>query len=203
MIISCVNEKNQNKTNGDTSLNKTENVLNINKEDFEIVETFDIFEKNMFINISPDPEFYRNNNEFTFNELFLDNSIGKGIPQKRIIVKNDEVEIEYYPDDYSINGIYIIQFVTLKTKNDKYFLGDFFGKTPKEVVKTITNIPDYWSGKVGNFYGWPEEEIFKVVMDVPVNWSGEISYHSEGFYYFVNLSFKNGIVNGIKYGQSI
>lgn len=207
MIFSCKNEKNQNNTYEESPLNNVENVivengLNTNKEDFEIIETFDIFEKDMFINIFSDPEIYKNNNEFTFNEYFPD-FIEKETPRKYIEVKNNEIEIVYYPHDFSINGTYIIQFVTLKTRNDKYFLGDFFGKTPIEIVKTITNIPYYWSGKVGNFYGWTEEEIFKAITDVPVNWSGEISYVSEGFRYFVNLSFENGIVTGIGYGRNI
>jgi hypothetical protein len=167
--FSCKNNKNTDKTVFDAVPESTE--INMN------IEKIDIFENDMFINIFSEPELYKNNAAFSFNEYFP-NFIHKGTPEKYIEVENDEIKIVYYPHDFSLNGNYIIQFVTLKKRNDKYFLGSFFGRTSEEILQIITNIPNYTE-------------------------SGQISYVSTGYIYFVTFMFINGEINKIIYGHNI
>ena len=150
---------------------KTEN------RDIEPVYESNIFENDLFLNISKEPEFYQNNILFTFNEYFPE-FIHKGTPEKYIKVENDEIEIVYYPDNFSLNGKYIIQFVTLKKFTNKYCFGNLFGKSSEEIL----NLFPY------NKFGLR---------------GGEISYNSDGYINFVVFKIKNNIVYSISYGENI
>jgi len=109
------------------------NFVNTTEAETEIIEPFDVFKEDMFINISPDPEIYRNNSNFLFEEKIYDINLAKGWPLKEIIVEDDIIIIHYFPiDRYNIDSLYTIQEVTLKKRNDVYFLGNLFGKTPLE-----------------------------------------------------------------------
>jgi len=188
--FSCKNNKNTDKTVLDAVPESAEiniiieettpnDVIDKNKVKVENmnIEKIDIFENDMFINIFSEPELYKNNADFSFNEYFPD-YIHKGTPEKYIEVENDEIKIVYYPHNFSLDGNYIIQFVTLKKRNDKYFLGNFFGRTPEEILQIVTNIPNY----IG---------------------SGQITYSSTGYIYFVTFMFINGEINKIIYGENI
>jgi hypothetical protein len=175
ILMSCKNTKNTDKTVLDAVSESTE--INIFIEETAPNEVIDIFENDMFINIFSEPELYKNNAAFSFNEYFP-NFIQKGTPEKYIEIENDEIKIVYYPHDFSLNGNYIIQSVTLKKRNDKYFLGNFFGRTSEEILQRITNIPNYIE-------------------------SGQISYVSAGYIYFVTFMFMNGKIDKIIYGHNI
>ena len=164
------------------------------------IEKFDIFMKDMFVNISNDPEFYRNNSDYLFNEYFS-TSDHKGAPEKYIEVEDELIKIVYYPHDRSINGKYIIQFVTLKKGNNNYFLAEYFERSPEEIVLSISNKPENWSERVGNFYLWSYDGIYQEITKAPKNWNGEIFYIAEGNSHYVRFTFKNRMVCEINYGE--
>ena len=163
-LFSC-GGKNQTKT--------TVENIGLNETEITDIGKFDIFHNDLFNNISLDPELYKNNSSFVFNEIFLDSVM----PQKNIIVGNDDIEIIYYFRDFNTNGRWhITQSVTLKNKTDKYYLGNFFEKNSEEILQLITNTPDY----VG------KDQIDYSTIDYPK--------------YFVIFYFKNNKVNKIRYG---
>jgi hypothetical protein len=185
-LVSCNNEKSQKISIEDIVIEEDitkkiddKNIKNnyITIMDNNTVYESYIFDNELFINISDNPEVYKNNDTFIFNEYFP-HSINKGTPQKYIEVENDEIKIIYYPNDFSINGKYIIQFVTIKKCTNKYCFGDLFGKTTEEIIAIFSDT----------------EPEFR---------DGEISYTSEGYIKFVVFEIKNNIVYRIQYGENI
>ena len=180
ILISCNKEKSQ-KISEEIVTEKVEdkNIENqyiLLTENNTVYESY-IFDNDLFINISDNPEVYKDDDTFTFNENFP-NFIHKSTPEKYIEVENDEIKIVYYPNDFSINGKYIIQFITIKKFTKKYCFGDLFGKTSEEIIAMFSNT----------------ESDFR---------DGEISYTSEGYIKFVVFEIKNNIVYRIRYGENI
>ena len=141
-----------------------------------------IFNNDLFIGISEDPDFYKNDISFTFNEVLPD-FLHKGTPQKYVEVENDEIKIVYYPHDFSIHGNYIIQFITIKTFTKKYFLGDLIGKTSEYIMALFSESLEYLFINEGG--------------------KGHIGFSSKGSIYFVTFMFRDNYLYSISYGRNI
>ena len=144
----------------------------------------DIFEQNIFHNIFESPDYYIDNNNFSYKENIPENRI-KSEPEKYITVENNEIRILFTPDYYSIgyeewklNEKYKLQFITIKEETDNYFFGKYIGKASEEIMELYPN----FDGKITK--------------------TGEshIMYSSKGWDKFINFTLEDNIVTEITFG---
>jgi hypothetical protein len=132
-----------------------------------------LFENDLFHGIEGSPDSYKNNEEFTYVERILDNSL-KG-PKADLVIKvsNDEIEIYYY----KTGNDYQIRLIKIMKATDVNILGKYIGMQKSEIIST---------------FGEPY-----------IIGNHEIVYYDQKFLMYVNFEVKDNIITSIAFGYSI
>jgi hypothetical protein len=155
-------------------------------------------EKYNFYNISETDDYYVGNDNFNYMEYFPEDRFGN-IPGKYIIVKNDEIEMEFYPAYYRFRyddevDKYKLQFIRIIAKTNNYFLGKFIGKKIEELEKIFPN----YEGK--SQYKSNEIVILNYgkTIEREINTGSKLIQIEEDL--FINFYLKDNIITKIHFG---
>jgi len=99
-----------------------------------------IFDENLLANVKSDLEYYRASKTFTVVETPRQDGDNPWLfPEYWYQAENDEINIAFWPDyDAAYDGDeapYKLQFIDIKKKTKKYFLGQFIGMNARDLFK--------------------------------------------------------------------
>ena len=137
-----------------------------------------IFDEKLLAGIRPNLEYYRKSKAFTVVETPRQDGDNPGLfPEFWYQAENDEVEIAFWPDySASYEGDeppYKLQFIDVKQKTKKYFLGQFIGMTTEDLFKRYPAPEGYEAN--------PEEEHY-------------LFYHSDDRSQFIRFWLKDDVI---------
>ena len=149
LLLSC------NREQASKNISESNNVVSIISENNEIQEFEFIYDsRDIFYHLFSDIK----NNYYDYNydrnyTIIKDSPFDRDfiLPKESYVVKNDYIEIDYYPNEYvrfAVRNIYTIDGiipnfvpyeVTIKKHSTKYYLGKYIGKNINDVIEDFDN----------------------------------------------------------------